>query len=426
MIPIIIAGVLALACLVSAYWFLRRKRLINDTPTSKALGVFIGLVELKGAAESDAPFTGRLSGAKCVLYNWRVDEHWTRIVTTTSTDGKGHTTTTTHTESGWTTVAHGGEEAPFYLQDDTGVIRIQPEGAKIESRELYDKTVGMLDPLYYGKGPAGSVANSDHRRRFVETGIPLHAQLYVMGQARERQDAVAAEVARDKKAPLFLISVHTEKQVSAEQGWGVWVFFFLGLVLAPLGVLVANLINKPVAALWPPYVIAGGAYLVAAALGWMWTVFNSLVGLRQRTRQAWGEVDIQLKRRADLIPNLVNVVEGYSVHEKGTQELLTALRGQVSAGTNISGLAPSLRVALEQYPDLKASEQFLNLQKELAETEERIALARDYFNNIATFYNGRLQIIPDTFIGKMAGFKAENLMTATALERAAIKVSLVS
>ncbi|HXY74493.1 MAG TPA: LemA family protein, partial [Dehalococcoidales bacterium] len=129
---------------------------------------------------------------------------------------------------------------------------------------------------------------------------------------------------------------------------------------------------------------------------------------------------------ADLIPNLVKVVEGYAEHEQGTQELVTTLRGQATGGTNISGLAPSLRVVMEQYPDLKASELFLKLQKELSETEERIALARDYFNNIATFYNGRLQIIPDTFIGKIAGFKPENLLLATDLERTAVKVSLAS
>jgi hypothetical protein len=248
----------------------------------------------------------------------------------------------------------------------------------------------------------------------------------VIGQARERQDVVAAEIARDKKSPLFIISVHTEKQVSLRHGWGNWVFFFLGLLLAPGGILIANLINKPVnPAIWQYFAAAGG-YLAVAGLGWIWTVFNSLVCLRQSTRQAWGQVDIQLKRRADLIPNLVKVVEGYANHEKETQELVTALRGQVGTGTHISGLAPSLRVVSERYPDLKASGLFLKLQKELSETEERIALARDYFNNIATFYNGRLQIVPDMFIGKMAGFKQENLLLATDLERAPVKVSLVS
>ena len=169
----------------------RRRRLVENLPTSKTTGVFIGLVELKGTAESANPLTSHLAEQPCVDYRWSVDEEWSRTVTTTHTDSDGKSHTETHTESGWTTVASGGESIPFYLQDDCGVILIRPEGAKLEPATLFDETVGCGDPLYYAKGPAGAVADSDHRRRFVERGIPLHAMLYVMGQARERDDVVA-------------------------------------------------------------------------------------------------------------------------------------------------------------------------------------------------------------------------------------------
>jgi hypothetical protein len=143
-------------------------------------------------------------------------------------------------------------------------------------------------------------------------------------------------------------------------------------------------------------------------------------------------VDIELKRRNDLIPNLVQVVEGYSAHESQLQELAANLRGQMSAtppgvtGPDYAGFGPILRVTVENYPDLKASDLFLNLQKQLADTEQRIALARDYFNQIVTFYNTRLEIVPDTFLAKVMQLKHQTLMGAADFERAPVKVDLAS
>jgi len=421
-IATIIGAALGLGCLIGAFWFFRRKRLVDDTPTSKTLGVFIGLVELKGTAESDAPLTSRLAEIACVLYSWRVDEHWSRTVTYTTRDAKGHTSTHTRRESGWKTVASGKDAIPFYLKDDAGIIRINPEGAKIEDKEVYDKTVGRGDPLYYGKGPAGAIANSDHRRRFVEEALPLHTPLYVMGQARERTDVVAAEIARDNQSPMFLISTRTEKQVSRGFAAGLWVFLILGLLFALGGVFIDStrqIIPLPAGA----YVYCGLGYLLVLLLGWAWTVYNSLVHLRLRVRQAQGQIDIQLKRRADLIPNLAAAVQGYAAHEKGLQELVTQLRGQMDNAA-AAGCATTLKAALENYPDLKASELFLKLQKELSETEQRIALARDYFNNIATFYNTRREIVPDAFLAQLMKLQPVDLLTAAGFERAPVAVKL--
>jgi len=157
-----------------------------------------------------------------------------------------------------------------------------------------------------------------------------------------------------------------------------------------------------------------------------------LVNLCQRVKQGWSQVDIQLKRRNDLIPNLAQVVEGYAAHESGLQELVTKMRQQLSAtppgvaGPDYTGFMPILRVALESYPVLKASELFLRLQKELSDTEQRIALARDYFNQIVTFYNTRLEIVPDTFLAKMMQLKHQTLMGACDFERAPVMVNLVT
>jgi hypothetical protein len=402
--------------------------LIDDLPTSKALGVFIGLAELKGTAESESPLTSRLAEIPCVRYDWRCDEHWSRTVTETYHDSQGRTQTRTRHESGWKTVAEGGGSAPFYLRDHTGVIRIVPDGARIEDKEVFDKTVTPSSPLYFGKGPAKEIANSAHRRRFVENAIPLHTGLYVMGQARERQDMVAAEIARDNKAPLFIISTRTEKQVSS--GYGIWLGVMLALGLASaLGGAIADTVARsqgsPIT--WLPVILAGLGFILVLGIGFTWTVYNSLVSLRQRTRQAWAQVDVQIKRRNDLIPNLVQIVDSYRRHEREVQLLVADLRGQAvnpAPDSSARGLTLELRAVAEQYPDLKSSEMFLKLQQSLSETEQRIALARDYYNDIASFYNARLEIVPDRFLAAMTRFKPHPLLTAWDFERAAVPVKL--
>ena len=136
---------LAFACLIVSVRAGRHQRLVNDLPTSKTTGVFIGLVELKGIAESDQPLTSYLASQPCVIYEWSVQEHWSRTVTETYTDSKGNRQTRTRRESGWTTVASGGDAISFYLKDDCGVIRINPAGAKVEPQSIFSQTCTPLN-----------------------------------------------------------------------------------------------------------------------------------------------------------------------------------------------------------------------------------------------------------------------------------------
>ena len=430
MLPLLIGSLAALGCLVGAFVCLRRKRLIDDLPTSKTQGVFIGMSELKGSAESETPLTSYLGGIRCVWYEWKVEEHWSRTVTETYTDAQGRSGVRTRTESGWTVVASGGDNPPFYLKDDTGVIRIMPEGADIHGVSTFDRTCGSGDPLYFAKGPLFAVANSTHQRRFKESALPLHAMLYVMGQARERKDVVAAEIARDKGDPLFVISTKTERQISSAYVWWIWLWLILGLLVTIGGAFVSRAMSTVETGVsWQPFVLAIGVYLIALAVGWTWTVYNSLITLRNRVNQAWSQVDIQLKRRADLIPNLVKCVEGYSSHEKAVQEMVAELRNQSMGSTRggtLKGYSHTLLAVAERYPALKADKSFLALQKSLADTEGRIALARGYFNDIVTFYNTRLEVIPDRFVGRMARLFRQNLIQATDLERSPVEVHLAS
>jgi hypothetical protein len=425
-----LGGVLALVALLFGLRAGKRQRLVDNLPTSKTTGVFIGLVELKGTAEAERPLISYLTQSRCVYFRWQIEESWSRTVTETYTDSAGKTQTRTRTESGWTTVASGGEEMPFYLQDDCGVIRVQPAGAKLEPQTVMRHTCGRGDPLYYGKGPAMAVRDSDHRRRFVEYAISLHAPLFVVGQARERQDVVAAEIAADRRVRLFLISTRTERQVSRGFRLGFRLLGVLGLALAIGGFVVGDAAaNRDAATDVPLFAVAGFGFLLAWLVGWVWMVYNSLIELRQRVRQGWANVDVQLKRRSDLIPNLVTILTGLRDYERTVQTELATLRAQLQAtppgesGPDPAGCLPLVRAVGEAYPELKANESFLNLQRQLADTEQRVALARSYFNDIATFYNTRLQVVPDRFVAAMGGLQPQALMAAADFERAPVQVT---
>ena len=416
------AAIVALGCLVFAFHFYRCRRLVDDTPTSKTQGVFIGLSELKGTAESESPLESYLAGSRCVWYSYKVEEHWRRM----SVDAKGRATY----QSGWATVAHGADSVPIFLKDDTGVVRILPDGAEIHAQEVFKLEVKREDPLYYGKGPENAVSGSTHRRRFTEQAIPLHASLYVIGQARVRSDVVAAEIAASKGS-MFIVSMHTEKQTSNAFRLWYWLWLGIGLVVAVAGAGIYFGQASSATPIASAMLAAVGIYLAATLMGWIWTAYNSLVNLRARVFQGSSQIDVELKRRADLIPNLVQAVEGYRLHESALQQLVAELRSQQSAGTSsqsgdLQGVTAGLSIVAEKYPELKASESFLALQKSLSETEQRLALARDYYNSIATFYRTRLEIFPDGPLGRLLGFKPMPLLEAASFERAPVDVKLAS
>ena len=408
---------------------LKQRRLLEDLPTSKVKGVFIGLVEVKGTAEVETPLTSQLAKQPCVAYDWGVDEHWERTVVESYTDSDGNTQTRTKTESGWIRVDGGIALEPFYLRDDTGVLLVHPEGATFEMTTVFDKTVGIADPLYYGMGPARIIPDSTFRRRFHEQAFPLHSNLYIVGQARERQDIVAPEIAADKNAPVFLISNRTEEQVLQSRGWSLWLWVFFGLIFMMLGWIVRDLGIRQIAArdAWTSWFIPAGIFSGFLIFAWMWQVFNSLVDLRNRTNRAWSLVDIELKRRADLIPQLIRCVQAIKGHEKETQTALIALRNQAntSSGIGVEGLTAPLKALAEAYPDLKTVGNFSNLMGELSNTEDRIALARGFYNDQATWHNTRLERIPEGWVARLMGFRIRPYWSATNVERAPVEVHLM-
>lgn len=170
----------------------------------------------------------------------------------------------------------------------------------------------------------------------------------------------------------------------------------------------------------PLYILLG---FLAFIVLWFVSIYNGLVHLRNYVDNAWAQIEVQLKRRHDLIPNLIETVKGYMAHERGTLEAITKLRadamsaqGPVEAGqaeTALSGALRGLMVSVERYPDLKASQNFLALQEELASTENKISFARQAYNDSVTRYNNKIQSIPANLVAGPAGFSRRDLFVLT-------------
>lgn len=164
------------------------------------------------------------------------------------------------------------------------------------------------------------------------------------------------------------------------------------------------------------WIILGVIIVLAIIIAIM---YNSLVTLKQRTQNAWSQIDVQLQRRFDLIPNLVECVKGYMTHESETLENVTKLRTSWSEATTagekmkldneLSSSLKSIMAVAESYPDLKANQNFISLQGELTDTENKISYSRQFYNDIVTRYNTKIQTVPSNIIAGIFGFKAQEL-----------------
>jgi LemA protein len=162
-------------------------------------------------------------------------------------------------------------------------------------------------------------------------------------------------------------------------------------------------------------------------------IYNSLVGLRNQVDNAWSQIDVQLKRRHDLIPNLVETAKGYMKHERGTLEAVTEARARAMGAKSVSDAAKAegalgealskFMLVVENYPDLKANQNFLAVQEELSSTENKIAFARQAYNDQVLFFNNKTQMFPSNIVAGMFGFAKRDFFETGAAEREVPKVS---
>ena len=162
---------------------------------------------------------------------------------------------------------------------------------------------------------------------------------------------------------------------------------------------------------------------------WMMFSYNRFVQLVNRVKEAWSDIDVQLKRRYDLIPNLVETVKGYAAHESGTLEKVTEMRtramnatapaDKAAAENMLSGALKSLFAVSENYPDLKANASFIELQREVTDTENKIQAARRFYNSVVQDLNTGLQSFPGNIIGKMFHFEQKDFFALDEADAAA-------
>ena len=168
-------------------------------------------------------------------------------------------------------------------------------------------------------------------------------------------------------------------------------------------------------------------FVVFFVVGWLVGIYNSLVKIKNRTKEAWADIDVQLKRRYNLIPNLMETVKGYASHEKGVFEKVTQARAQAMGAQNVeekakaenmlSNTLKSLFAVSENYPDLKASQNFLELQRELRDTEDKIQAARRFYNTNVRDLNIKRESFPSSIVAQMFNFKKMDLFELQEVEQ---------
>lgn len=411
---------------------LQEKRLMENVPTSKCKGVMMGLNELKGEAVAESPVQSYLAEEEVIYYKYEIKEQYEREV---EEDGK------TKTERKWKTVKSRKDMCPFVLQDDTGEIRVNPEGASFEGDLAFSKSVRRSDPLYYDKGPERSVSDSTGRRRFKEWVIRNEEDVYVMGDARLREDAVEPEIAEDETAPMFLISSKSEDALIQKYGRQGVFMYALSIVFgagAPAIFFMAAEVTTPMGVhfgVWS----AGAALgiLILIALSYVRTIYNGLVDLRNREDRAWAMLDVEFQRRADLIPNLAAVVQTVAAHEKQIQKQVAEATPSESLGETASEADPEQAEAAlqkqsgalarvvgvaEDYPEIASDEHFQELMDALTHCEDRIALAKQFYNNSVECLNDRVDTIPDKYVAPLAGAETEDYLSLEDFEKTSVDV----
>lgn len=391
--------------LLGVYFGFRRikiKRYVENIPTSLSSGLCYGPAEIKGTVvlADDTALSGPETKEKCVYYRHKITEKRrsgkkTRIVV----------------------IKDETHEIPFYCKDREGFMKVYPDGAEITAGLKYKKRRG--------------------RRTYYEWHLPENAELYVLGSAvidDIEGDKLAVSDGKDKFP--FIVSDESETEVMLKQGrkglLGIGVAqnatVFLGLVLfGAVGSFAAT--DFLLAALFAPLFLAFSMFAL---------MYNDLIFLQNRVKRAWANIEVSLKKRCDLIPNLEQVVKSYLSHEEGIMEKVAQLRSSVTGKNKFSPsevdvlmgqevvLSNKIFALREAYPDLKSNEMMEDFMNRLARMENEVSMMRAGYNDGVERYRTVMQRFPELILAKVFGFKDQKSLTFNSDIRQVPKIELTT
>lgn len=407
---LVLVGLLALSVASVVVWwiFLGRKRLIQDMPTSAVKGVALGLNELVGVAEAREVVSSPHAHVDCV---W-----WKNVFYREDNEG------------GWRkTGEKTGGPLAFDLVDETGRIPVRARHADVQAPKVYegpyveDLHAGDPNPTLVTRYLASQ--GNTARKKVVEHALAHGDPVYVLGTAQLPLDDLEVYIGADTDGgEPFLVRTGGEADALFIERVGTVVGAVVAL-LAAAGAGIAWYDGDAIAAGtigWSEINLAAPAVFVATCVAVMASAslvfaYNGLVRLRHRVLAAWGLIDVQLRRRHDLFPNLVRVVDAHAAHERSVQTAVAQLRSSLAAdlptepsddvlpgvdrGIRAETLAlDRLLAVIEAYPAITADASFGALRAELVDTEDRVALARSFYNTSVLALHDRARVFPGNLI----------------------------
>ncbi len=398
---LLMAGLGGLAACGFSLWGFRKikeKRYIENIPTSLSTGLAYGPAEIKGKAVKDAEsYNGPLSGEDCLYYHYVVQEK----------RGSGK-------NESWVTIVDEKVHARFLCRDDEGETPVDLDDAEIHSRHVHTK--------------------SEYRRIYTETNLRPGDDLYILGPAIiDPSTGDRLRIAADDSDFPLIVANLTEKEMMTRKGRRG-----LGLLNVGLnGFVVMGLAGFGITASYAPtdYLLAAFIAPVFLALCFIVLMFNDLQFVRHRVRRAWANIDVSLKKRADLLPSLEAIAKEYLAHERSVHEGIATMRASLDGSLDPAGadelllaeksVTSRLLAVQEDYPDLKGSLVIQQLADQVVTLENEVALMRAGYNDSVERHNTRIQRLPEVIIAKLFGYPAaEPLQTELTIRRATPEVAM--
>ena len=380
---------------------IKEKRYIENIPTSLSTGLAYGPAEIKGVAMKDTSLLkGPLSGLDCIYYHYKVKER----------RGSGK-------KAKWVTITDEEHRRDFICKDSEGQTPVRLDSAEIHTKHKHYEHTG--------------------NRMYFEWNLRPDDQMYILGPAivDDRTGDRLMFARDDSQFPLIVANL-TEDQMMHRKGRRGLGFLNLGLN----GFVLSGLAGFGATASYAPtdYLLAAFIAPVFLAICFIVLMYNDLQFVRHRVRRAWANIDVSLKKRANLIPNLESVVKQYLKHESELQEGIAEMRSKLSVGGNWdparaddmlaaeTAVTGQLLAAVEAYPDLKGNTVVQKLFNQIVTMENEIALMRQGYNDSVERHNTRIQRLPEVVLARLFGYQDVQLLRAEVAVRKVPKVELSS